>query len=169
MLLYLTSCHSVEKWADPEFLSSLPKLVESVEQNKNSIQGLQERLDVLENSSTEESLSLLRKEIENLKGQLQVSKTKKQIESQKKSTPPVSLYEQASNHFKNKEWKQAILIYEEFRKKNPKSDQFRVATLNIGLSFKKLGLDQESSIFFKEIVDRFPQSKEAQEAQKHLK
>ena len=55
-----------------------------------------------------------------------------------------------------------------FRKENPQSLQFPIATLRIGLSFIELGLTKEAQVFFKEVVERFPKSKEAKTAKKLL-
>ena len=174
--LCFVSCRTVD-WVEPEFLSSLPKLSESVKNNTNSIQRLRQRIDSLERSGSvqsdvDDTISLLRKDIEDLKKTLQDSNSvisKESTTKEKVKKISLSLYDQAGEHLKNKEWKQAILIYEEFRKQNPKSDQFKTATLNIGLSFKNLDLKQEASIFFKEVIDRFPHSEEAQKAIEYLK
>ncbi len=156
-------------WTETEFLSDLPTLVSDLQTNKKNIEIIQKRLDSLErnigsNSDLEESIALVRKDIEELKGRLEKSTT-----SEQPKKPIVSLYEKAQQHFKGKEWKQAILIYEEFRKQNPKSDQFKTATLNIGLSFKNLDLKKEASIFLKEVIERFPNSPEAKTAKESLK
>ena len=161
------SCQTVTEWVSPEFLSDLPSLVSNVQSNKKSIQRIQERLDSLErtvNSDIEESLDLLRKDIQSI----QSPSVKKKVQKVKK-TKSLSLYDKAHQHFKNKEWEQAILVYEEFRKKNPKSKEFKTATLNIGMSFNNLDLKKEASMFFREVIERFPSSSESKIARKNLK
>lgn len=75
----------------------------------------------------------------------------------------------ANTHFDNKKWEDAILAYEEYRKKYPKGDDYGLATYRIGLSFQGLGLKEDAKAFFKEVVEKFPKSKEADLAKTKLK
>lgn len=75
----------------------------------------------------------------------------------------------ANSHFENKHWEDAILAFEEYRKKYPKGDDYALATYRIGLSFQNLGLKEDAKAFFKEVVDKFPKSKEAGLAKTKLK
>ena len=169
-ILSCISCQTISEWTEPEFLSNFPSVVSSVQGNKENIQILQERLDHLErivNSDIGDSLDTLRTDIQSIKNPPANDKTKKESKVKTKNKV-ISVYDRADQHFKNKEWKQAILIYEEFRKKNPKSEKIKTATFNIGLSFKNLELTKEASIFFREVVELFPGSDEAQAAAEYL-
>lgn len=83
-----------------------------------------------------------------------------------KSKSPV---EAADSAFDKKEWEDAILAYEDYRKKNPKGSEYAHATFRIGLSFQNMGLKDDAKAFFKEVVDKFPKSKEADLAKGKLK
>lgn len=139
------------------------KKPENVQKSLNSIK---ERLDFLERnmlsqSDLDSAIEPLRRELSDIK--------KKQIKTEEKPVEKKTILEQAEEHFKNENWKQAIFAYEEFRKKEPQSDKFAIATLNIGLSFQKLELKEEAKVFFQEVIDQFPRSKSASSARQALK
>lgn len=77
--------------------------------------------------------------------------------------------ENGDKAFDKKEWEDAILAYEDYRKKNPKGGEYAHATFRIGLSFQSMGLKDDARAFFKEVVDKFPKSKEAALAKGKLK
>lgn len=76
---------------------------------------------------------------------------------------------QAENYFDKKEWRKAILNYQKFRDRNPKSKNFPEATYKIGVSFQELGMKDEARTFFDEVVSKFPNSSEAKKARTRLK
>lgn len=78
-------------------------------------------------------------------------------------------YALAEEKFEQKNWKEAILDYEKYRKANPKGKQFAMATYKIGVSFQELGLIDEAKAFYEEVVSKFPKSKEADKASTRLK
>ena len=78
-------------------------------------------------------------------------------------------FEAAEGRFEAKKWKEAILDYEKYRKANPKGKHFATATLKIGQSFQELGLMDDASAFYEEVVAKFPKSKEATKANSRLK
>jgi TolA-binding protein len=78
-------------------------------------------------------------------------------------------FESAESRFDAKKWKEAILDYEKYRKANPKGKHFATATLKIGQSFQELGLLDDASAFYEEVVAKFPKSKEAAKASSRLK
>ncbi len=133
---------------------------------QKNLDSIKERLDLLERdmvskSDVDSSIELLRRELLDIKKSIPEVEEKKPMEEK-------TLLEQAEEHFKNEKWKQAIFTYEEFRKKNPQSDKFAEATLNIGLSFQNLDLKEEARIFLKEVLDQFPRSEEAKKAEQAL-
>ncbi len=75
----------------------------------------------------------------------------------------------ASKHFNDKKWEDAILAYEEYRKNNPKGKEYPEATLKIGMCFQNMGLKDDAKVFFKEVVDKYPKTKEADTAKSKLK
>lgn len=75
----------------------------------------------------------------------------------------------ANKHFGEKKWEDAILAYEEYRKNNPKGKEYPEATLKIGLCFQNMGLKDDAKVFFKEVADKYPKTKEAETAKSKLK
>ena len=108
----------------------------------------------------------LRKEVTRIDDQTKLLSSKP---AQKKKEPSMNFFEKAEKHFQNKEYKKAIFAYEELRKLKPSNEHFKKATLKIGMSFVELDLNKEAEVFFKEIIEKFPDSEEAVQAQKLLK
>ena len=77
-------------------------------------------------------------------------------------------YELAEERFNNKDWKKAILSYQEYRDKNPKGKNYSEATYKIGVCFQELGLLKESKAFYNEVVNKFPNSRTAKKAKYRL-
>ncbi len=75
----------------------------------------------------------------------------------------------ASQHFNNKKWEDAILAFEDYRKNNPKGAEYPEATLKIGMCFQNMGLKDDAKVFYKEVAEKFPNSKEASAAKSKLK
>ena len=75
----------------------------------------------------------------------------------------------ATQHFNNKKWEDAILAYEDYRKHNPKGAEYAEATLKIGMCFQNMSLKDDAKVFYKEVVEKFPKSKEASVAKSKLK
>jgi TolA-binding protein len=75
----------------------------------------------------------------------------------------------ATQHFDNKKWEDAILAFEEYRKNNPKGAEYPEATLKIGMCFQNMSLKDDAKVFYKEVVEKFPKSKEASVAKTKLK
>jgi TolA-binding protein len=71
--------------------------------------------------------------------------------------------------FEQKNWKDAIFAFEEYRKSNPKGKNAAAATYKIGVSFQELGLNEDAKPFYEEVVAKFPKSKEADRARARLK
>jgi TolA-binding protein len=76
---------------------------------------------------------------------------------------------EAKKLFDGKKWADAILAFEEYRKANPKGKYYTEATYKIGLCFQNMGMKDDAKAFFKEVVDKYPQSKEAGLAKSKLK
>ncbi len=74
----------------------------------------------------------------------------------------------AEKFFKESQWKQAIVYYEQYREKNKKGRWYKKATFQIGQCFKNLKMEIESRVFFQEVVNLFPKSSEATKARQLL-
>lgn len=74
----------------------------------------------------------------------------------------------AEEKYEKKEYKEAILDYERYRKANPKGPKFSTATYKIGSSFQELGMIDEARSFYEEVTAKFPKSKDAARAKTKL-
>ncbi len=72
-------------------------------------------------------------------------------------------------NFKKKQWQEAVVDYNKYRKANPKGKQFATATYKIGVALQELGMNEEAKAFFDEVVSRFPKAAEAKKAAGRLK
>ena len=75
----------------------------------------------------------------------------------------------AESYFGREDWERAILEFNKVIKKYPKSEFMSAAGFKQGLSFLRLGSDKEARVIFERIAEKFPDSKEAEEAKKRLK
>lgn len=78
-------------------------------------------------------------------------------------------WEQGLEHFGNKDWKKAILSFQDYREKNPKGKNVPEAVYRMGVAFQELGLRDEARTFYEEITVKFPKSNEAKKARIRLK
>lgn len=85
------------------------------------------------------------------------------------ATPKKDPLIEADEAFNKKDWKQAIVGYQQFRDKNPSSKKYAEVTMKMGQAFQELGMKAEAKSFYEEVVDKFPASKEAKRAQIRLK
>lgn len=126
--------------------------------------------DAQKNSELERKLSALQEEIVKLEGQVVVmAQDLQNLKTQKAPASDKSSFRAAEELFAKKEWKKAILAYQKFRDKNPKSKKFPKATFRIGLAFTELGLTDEAKTFFEEVIAKYPKSDEARKAKSRLK
>ena len=104
--------------------------------------------------------------------ELQIAALANKAENKQESKPeedtPENSFEKAEKFFKEENWKAAIINYEKYREINKKGDFYKQSTFQIGICFQKLGMLKEAKVFFREIVESFPNSTEAKEAKKLL-
>jgi TolA-binding protein len=81
----------------------------------------------------------------------------------------IEAFQQGEEQFKAKQWKDAILDYERYRKANPAGKHFAAATYKIGVAFQELGMTDEAKAFYDELVAKFAKTKEAKAASQRLK
>lgn len=90
----------------------------------------------------------------------------KERERQEEAKNPLAA---GNKYFDAKKWEDAILSFEDYRKNNPKGRNYPEATLKIGICFQNLGTKEDAKAFFKEVVEKYPSSKEAAQAKAKLK
>lgn len=126
--------------------------------------GLEARLKEKDEAYREEFMRL-QSEIEKLKAQL----SGLQDERKRAAAPPVKdPFQSAEENFSQKNFKDAILDYEKYRKTYPKGKKFGEATYKIGASFQELGLLDDAKAFYEEVVAKFPKSDDARRARAKL-
>lgn len=82
--------------------------------------------------------------------------------------PKASPWETGVAHFDAKDWKKAILAFQEYTEKNPKGKNVAEANYRIGVSFQELGLKDEAKMFYDKVVSEYPKSGEAKKARTRL-
>ena len=153
-------------------------------EKQEAIAGQREREREEKLAAYREDITRLNSEVEQLKSQLSAQNDQQkraaelaasaqsaqaaaaQASSEKSAKNP---YAAAQEKFDKKNWKEAILDFEKYRKGNPKGKNFATATYKIGVSFQELGLADDAQAFFEEVVSKFPKSHDAELANKRLK
>src|SRR4030067_150272 len=74
----------------------------------------------------------------------------------------------AESYYKEKNYEDAILAYEELLKKNSRSDTIPGAMLKQGLAFYELNDKKTGKIVLEKLIEKFPDSEEAQVAKQKL-
>ncbi len=77
-------------------------------------------------------------------------------------------YQLAEAHFKNKDWKKAILSYQKYSEESPKGKFVADAKYKIGVSFQELGLKDEAIAFYEEVIAQFPNTETGKKARYRL-
>lgn len=127
-----------------------------------------------------EDITRLSNEVEQLKAQMaalqdeqrraaqqaQVAQAAQAVAAERAAKNP---YAAAQEKFEQKNWKEAILDFEKYRKSNPKGKNFAAATYKIGVSFQELGLSEDAKAFYEEVISKYPKSEDAKSAAKRLK
>lgn len=117
-------------------------------------------------SAYEEALKKLEEQVVLLENEVKTLKSKKDAAP---AATAKDTFKNAEAAFGKKDWKQAIVEYEAYRKANPKGKNYSTATYKIGAAFHELNMKDEARSFYEEVVAKFPSSKEAKKASQKLK
>ncbi|MFH1809140.1 MAG: tetratricopeptide repeat protein [Pseudomonadota bacterium] len=79
-----------------------------------------------------------------------------------------ALFWTAESFFQEKTYDKAILTYQEVINKYPKSDKLDASLYKIGRSFEALGLKEDASLFYEDLVAKYPGSKLVSDAKKRI-
>lgn len=101
--------------------------------------------------------------------QMEANQKKSNVKTAKEEPKESSHFSTAQEHFNNKKWEEAIYSFDEYRKANPKGNKYAEATYKMGLSFLSLGMKNDAKSFFEEVTQKFPKSKESEQAKGKLK
>ncbi len=118
-------------------------------------------------NSHEEALRSMEAQLLALKEVVEDLRRKKEMDSAvaAKKDP----FELGEELFQKKQWREAILAYQKYRDSKPKGKQYAEATYKIGVSFQELKLKDEAKVFYEEVINKFPSSKESKSAKTRLK
>lgn len=130
------------------------------EQDQNEKKILNEKIALLE-----QALSTLDKELTTTKQNFLESLGKKHEDKGSDKGPFVL----AEEYFAKKEWKKAILNYQQYLERTPKGKSVPLATYKIGVSFQELGRSADAKIFFEDVITKYPDSPQAKSASSRLK
>ncbi len=118
----------------------------------------------------EEALNKLEVQLAAVNEEIRGLKAKKDVaDSPSSGKKDKDIFGSAESAFEKKDFKQAIVDYEAYRKSHPKGKSYPAATFKIGMSFQELGMKDEAKAFFEEVVAKYPASKEAKKASQRLK
>lgn len=135
--------------------------------NTKAIIELNDRVKLLQESVSKltEENQALQTEVANLK-----SKTvKNEVPSGVAGDNHAGIFSTAEDLFKQKKWKEAILQYDEYKKKSPKGKAIPEAIYKTGVCFQELGMKDEAKVFYQEVIAKFQKSEYARKAQIRLK
>lgn len=114
----------------------------------------------------EEALNKLEVQLAAANDEIRLLKARKEVAE---APAHKDVFSSAESAFEKKDFKQAIVDYEAYRKAYPKGKSYPAATFKIGMSFAELGMRDEAKAFFEEVVAKYPSSKEAKKASQRLK
>ncbi len=75
----------------------------------------------------------------------------------------------AEDYFDKKQWQDAAISFEKYRKQNPKGKHAAEALYKIGVCFQEMGSKDEAKVFYKDVSSQYPNSTEAKKAATRLK
>jgi TolA-binding protein len=132
--------------------------------------------DAAKIATLQEALSKMELQIQKLEGSGVSSpaadpKYKSSDDNLKPSIPASELaitkktsYDVAEDLFSKKDWKKAILSYQQFAEEFPKSKLVPDAKYKTGVSFQELGLKDEALAFYEEVSVQYPQTQAGKKA-----
>ena len=164
-------------------------LVAACATNPLSINNINKRQDMLEadveklsseltesNIERDKRISLMQQDIESIAQDY--SSLKKKLDSLVKqpsiSDPasaksPGNLYSAAESFYHRGKYEEAIIAYQKFIDAKPKDNRVPDSYLKQGISLIKLGRKKEAKYFLQTIIDKYPESSEANIAKINLK
>lgn len=151
-------------------LRSLIGRVEALEHRMNTAFDYQRT----ELEDSKKSQNVFMEEMRSIDGKLnEINQRLDALEKRKrgveKKSAKKTTWSKAEEFFKSKQWKKAIVAYQEYRTKNPKGRFWASATYKIGVCFQELGLKLDAKSFYQEVVESQPKSRVARNAQNRLK
>ncbi len=138
---------------------------------KEKIESMDARMKILQEALTkmDQTLGGLTQQMNSITTKVnQLGKSKAAKKKVNKKVPKGN-FTGGEFHFSNKNWKDAILKFEKYRKLNPKGRRYAEATYKIGVSFQELGMSSDAKVFYEEVSTRFPKTNFGKKAKSRLK
>lgn len=89
-------------------------------------------------------------------------------EEPKKEVKKKGFFEEAEELYSQKQWKKAVVLYQKYRDKTPNGAEVPAATLKMGICFQEMKMNKEARVFYDEVLEKYPKSKQAKLAQARL-
>jgi TolA-binding protein len=170
VLLLLTSCYPKTEGTEELYQrqdaleSKLDQLAEDLESGLTKIERNIERIE-----SMQEKNVTLRRKIDKVAGP-KANKSSKQAEKGKQPTNTADvIYSKAVTSYNDGKFEDAILDYQKLIDTYPRDKRVPDAYLKQGLALINLGRKQEAKFFLNTLIDKYPNSREAQTAKAKLK
>lgn len=145
---------------NPENDKQLKNMNEQVGEANKKLAVYQEEL-----VKQEKTIQQLTHEVETMKAEAAAAASKPAEKETEKKTP----LQLADEHFKQNDWKKAIIQYQKYRDENPKGKKVAESTYRIAYAFGELGMKEEAKTFYEEVITKFPTSLEAKKAKNKIK
>jgi TolA-binding protein len=117
-----------------------------------------------------EEFEKLNAEIQKLQMQMtEMAANQKRASQPEPQSSAADAFGEGDKKFEQKNYQEAILDYERYRKAYPKGKKFGTATLKIGEAFSELGMKDDARAFYEEVISKFPKTKDAKTAAAKLK
>jgi TolA-binding protein len=120
-------------------------------------------------SLMQQDIESVTKDYSTLKKRLDRLEKKASTSGAPSAKSPDDLYSSAESFYHKGKYEEAIIAYQKFIDANPKDKRVPDAYLKQGISLIKLGRKKEARYFLQTIVDKYPESSEAQIAKVNLK
>ena len=113
-------------------------------------------------STIEEALLALDKKVSSLSGK---SSNAKAIIKKKPKGP----FGRGEILYSEGKYEDAIASYDTYRKRYPRGKRYAQATLKMGMCFQRLKMNQDAKAFYKEVIQRYPNTRVSIRAKENLK
>ena len=163
----LTGCAS-----NPLSINNLNSRQDKLEAEVEKLSGELEEIKV----EKDRRISLMQQDIQSItKDYVTLRKRLDRLEKQTSSPgapsakSPDDLYSSAQSLYQKGKYEEAIIAYQKFIDANPKDKRVPECYLKQGISLIKLGRKKEARYFLQTIIDKYPESSEANIAKINLK
>jgi len=146
--------------------------LDTVKKNSSSVKTAEKKVDSQKSDGFDpkDSFKLFDEaEAKMKKNELQEAKKRFEFTAKNNYKPAMSNFYLGEIAFKTKDYKNAVAYYKSSAEIYDKADYMPTLLLNLGTSLDKLGDKKNARIFLQSLVDSFPDSSEAKEAEQILK